>query len=353
VGPTSLPAGLSLSGPTVVTGGPPSNVTWTVSGNVNVAPGSYAITAVVTDDHSLTATTTFTIKVTQEDARATYTGPMLAFTGVSTNTATVNLEATVQDITAVLPGSDAAPGDIQNASVKFVDRGNADAVLCTGVFIGYVSGDTKTGIWRCPYTFTTGSQDSASFTIGIVVNNYYSRNDAADNAIIEVSKPNGTFITGGGYLVAGASAGSYIATPGSKINFGFNVKYNKNKTNLQGHANIIFRVGTRTYQIKTTATDDLGIGFLPTGCSGGPSATCAGVANFSSKANLNEVTSGTSTSVLGGLKLVVTITDKGEPGSADKIGLTLWNGTTLVFSTSWTGAKTDEKTLNGGNLVVH
>ncbi len=47
------------------------------------------------------------------------------------------------------------------------------------------------------------------------------------------------------------------------------------------------------------------------------------------------------------------MTDKGEPGSNDTIGITLWNGNTLVFSSEWTGAKTLEKQIDGGNLVVH
>jgi hypothetical protein len=35
------------------------------------------------------------------------------------------------------------------------------------------------------------------------------------------------------------------------------------------------------------------------------------------------------------------------------LGITLWNGSTLVFSSEWTGARTLEVRLAGGNLVVH
>jgi hypothetical protein len=49
----------------------------------------------------------------------------------------------------------------------------------------------------------------------------------------------------------------------------------------------------------------------------------------------------------------VTLTDKGEPGSSDTIGVTLWNGSNLVLSSEWKGSKTDESLLKGGNLVVH
>ena len=47
------------------------------------------------------------------------------------------------------------------------------------------------------------------------------------------------------------------------------------------------------------------------------------------------------------------MTDKGEPGSSDSIGVTLWNVNTLLFSSEWNGAKTLEKVVQGGNLVVH
>jgi hypothetical protein len=78
------------------------------------------------------------------------------------------------------------------------------------------------------------------------------------------------------------------------------------------------------------------------------------VADFRSKANLSDVTNPLAPISLGGnLTLQVTMTDKGEPGSNDTIGITLWDGSKLAFSSEWTGAKTLEKVLDGGNLVVH
>ena len=74
-----------------------------------------------------------------------------------------------------------------------------------------------------------------------------------------------SFITGGGYLVMSSSSGLYPGTAGSKANFGYNVKYNKNGTNLQGSVNIIVRSGGRVYQIKGTTISSLGVaGSRPT-----------------------------------------------------------------------------------------
>ena len=47
------------------------------------------------------------------------------------------------------------------------------------------------------------------------------------------------------------------------------------------------------------------------------------------------------------------LTDAGEPAIADSIGITLWNRDELWFSSRWTGVKTEEELLDGGNLVIH
>jgi hypothetical protein len=45
--------------------------------------------------------------------------------------------------------------------------------------------------------------------------------------------------------------------------------------------------------------------------------------------------------------------DNGEPGSADLIGISLWSKDgKLLFSSNWSGTKTVQQLLNGGNLSV-
>jgi hypothetical protein len=141
------------------------------------------------------------------------------------------------------------------------------------------------------------------------------------------------------------SKGEYASDPGKKINFGYNVKWNKSVTNLQGNLNLIFRRGTQVYQIKSTAMSQLSIN---------AANPCSQQATFISKGNLTDVTIPTAPkSIYGGLSLQVTMTDNGEPGVADMIGFTLFNGSTLVFSSSWPATKTVELPLVGGNNVVH
>src|SRR5262249_12236013 len=74
---------------------------------------------------------------------------------------------------------------------------------------------------------------------------------------------------------------------------------------------------------------------------------------FDAKANLTDITDPNNTISLGGnLTLHVTITDNGNP-TTDTIAITLWNGSTLLFSSHWNGPTTIEQLLGGGNLVVH
>jgi len=79
----------------------------------------------------------------------------------------------------------------------------------------------------------------------------------------------------------------------------------------------------------------------------------AGTAQFSGKANVKDITNPLApVSLNGNLTLNMTLTDKGEPGSSDTIGFTLWDGNTLVFSSNWSAAKTIEQILAGGNTQV-
>jgi hypothetical protein len=189
--------------------------------------------------------------------------------------------------------------------------------------------------------------------IDVYVDNYYT---GTTSGIVEVAQPDGSFVTGGGYVAIGTSGGAHQADPGSQMNFGFNVKI-KNQKNIQGHVNIVFQAAGHTYQIKSTAIESLGIALRTSGgstCSGPPSSSCFGMADFRSKANLTDVTDPNAPVSLGGnLTLQVTLTDKGEPGSSDTLAVTLWDGNTLLFSSEWDGAQTLEQLLGGGNLVVH
>jgi hypothetical protein len=257
------------------------------------------------------------------------------------------LRATIQDISATSDVTwDNYPGDIRNAKVKFTDREGSDiSGWLTPVLVN--PSDPKTGVVSYVWEVNIGTATDKEFTVGIIVDGYYKRDNSSDNTVVTVYKPTGDFITGGGYIINPTStAGIYAGDPGRKTNFGFNVKYNKKGTNLQGNMNYLFRrtVGgtVHTYQIKANAMTSLGVNI----------ATQTAV--FISKANLTDITNPlTPVSLSGNLKLQVNMTDNGEPGLNDKIAISLWDGSTLWYSSNWTGTATTEMLLGGGNLVVH
>jgi hypothetical protein len=309
----------------------------------------------VVDGSGASGSTGFNIVVTKEGARAYYTGMMFVNTGSATSgVAAATLSATVRDISAETSDSayDSLSGDIRNAKVTFVNRdaGNAPIAGCIDMPVQLVNAaDLKTGTVTCNWSANIGTADSDSFTIGVVVNNYYSRNNSADDVVVTVSRPFGTnFIAGGGYLVlTGTSAGQYAGGPGLKTNFGFNVKYNNGGSSLKGKVNIIVRAADgKVYQIKTNAIET-----LATNNANPLSRTAV----FSSKASITDITDVLAPVPLGGgHSFQMRLTDKGDSGSADTIGIAVYaNGTgALLFSSNWSGTQTVEQILAGGNVQV-
>jgi hypothetical protein len=338
--------GFSSIGSVSLASGSASKETQVTSG-----PGTATYKAVFTSTNSNFggSESTKDLTVKQEDARTDYTGGLFATTsGTNTGKATVNLAATIRDITAVTGDSayDPDAGDIKKASIQFVNKDN-NQVICSPT-IGYVnSSDTKTGTATCAWNVDIGSADSASYTVGMVVNGYYTdTNNVSASTVVTVSKPLPGMITGGGYLVNQNSGGQYAGAAGQKTNFGFNVKWNKSKTGLQGNINTIVRNGSKVYQIKgnsmTSLTTKVG------------TSTTPGTATFEGKASIQDITNPLApVSVDGNATLRVTMTDKGEPGSSDTIGITVWNKSGgLWFSSNWDNTKTIEQLLKGGNLQV-
>src|SRR5438132_207103 len=207
---------------------------------------------------------------------------------------------------------------------------------------------------------------SKQYTVGIVVSGYYTRSESTDDTVVTISQVGAGMITGGGYLVLQNSAGTIAGDPGTKNNFGFNVKYNKSGTNLQGNLNTIVRRKEsdgiqHVYQIKGNSMTSLAVyqwvnNTWVSGCTGATSASpCK--AQFNGKANIQDITNPLAPfTVSGNSSLQFNMTDYGTPGSSDTIGITLWNGSGGIwFSTNWVGSPpaTVEQVLGGGNLEVH
>jgi hypothetical protein len=343
-----LPSWLALADDGCSTTAGLATCTWTLSGLADTTPGIFTVRTTVTDVDGGSTTEEITITVTKEDARATYTGLLFTTTGCPTcSKATLALAATVQDISITADAmGDTWPGDIRNASVTFVDRDNGNSTLCTAT-VGLVNpSDLQTGVATCNIQVDLGSALSKTYSIGIVVDNWYTRNDTMDDALVTVSKPLGKeFITGGGYLTLSSSGGLKAGDPGSRSNFGFNVKYNKGGKSLQGSLTTIVRRTeadgkVHIYLIKSTSITSL------------TSNPANGTAAVVSKAVIKDLTNGNAT-VDANATMQLTMDDNGNPGSSDTLGITIWNkGGGLWFSSNWNGVKTVEQLITGGNLMV-
>jgi endonuclease G len=281
--------------------------------------------------------------ITQEDAAATYSGPSYFSTQSPTSAAArITLSATLVD------AADNFAGDIRNAKVEF-HRDSPDGALLGGanLSVGLVNpSDATVGTATTTFDYTLSNAEmiskGTSFKVYVVVKGYYTAPTSFD--LITVSVPGADSVSGGGFLLLQASSGQYAGANGSKMNFGYTMKYNNSGKNLQGQAGIIIRSNGKTYQIKSNAVDSLAVR------TDGTTKT----ATFTTKANMTDITNPLAPVSLGGnMRLQVDMTDMGSGGQADKVGITLWNGDGgLYFTSNWNGTTTVQQLLGGGNISV-
>ncbi|GGM61544.1 hypothetical protein GCM10011608_53330 [Micromonospora sonchi] len=324
---TGLPAGLALTvADTSGTNPRPGTRSWTVTGTTTAAPGDHPVTVTVTDGSGLTGSTSFTIRVTPENAAVSWAGDTLVSTATRGDAGKALLRAVLRDSSVLPSATDTTGGDLRNATVTFTAGG---ATLCT-VPVELLATSTTTGSAACAATLPAGTH-----TVTATVGGHYT---GSTTATVRVAVSDGGFLTGGGHLTVDRSAGAYPADRNSKAEVELNAKPATGKKAASGKAEIEFRSGGRTYQIKATTIDGLGV------TSAGKLADLRYQASlYDSKGKL----------VASGLTLAVTVTDRGAPGRNDTLGLTLWQGGRLLFSSDWTGAGTGEVKLTGGNLTVH
>jgi len=286
------------------------------------------------------ATTTLTI--TPEDAIAYYTGDLLV-PAPAGGTATVALRATIHN--AAEPGGDAFAGDIRNATVSFVNR-STNAVLGTAPVTLLNPADSTTGTALLNWT----GVPQGDYVIGIVVNNYYSYDVAAENTVVEVYEAIGDYLTGGGDAVPILSSGKFASDIGKRTNFGFDMKFDDKGTILSGRAIILLRKTVdgvqKLYQVRNSDITAVAVNIDN---SSEPKGGFIGVAS------LSDITDPLSPVELANdLTLKINMTDRGNLGTTyDEIAITLWNGTNLYYSSNWITNRTAEMNLTGGDLIVH
>jgi uncharacterized repeat protein (TIGR01451 family) len=346
---------------------------------LNSQAGMYAIGC---DVSGLTATnysftvTPGTLTVTKENAFIEYSGDSFVTTAsANTSTATINATAVIREAgaagaPAVSPADSSLGNKLSTTSLTFTvyNFGGGQVGTCTkAVVAGSTAGTGNTAATPCSFNLSAG--DPYSIKIELVTNGYYGAAD--EDAAATVSLPGTGFTTGGGWLNE--------PNLGTRSNFGFNVKRQKNGS-VQGNSLYIYRktvtantvplanggylpAGDYNWQIKSNSWSGGGLS-LNAGCNTttNPFTNCTGT--FSGKANIQAMsrTTGAVFSLGGNYNYRVDVTDNGEPGSkaaaiADTYGIKVWSDTggtyyQLYSGTPPTSSQFPQLSLNGGNVQV-
>jgi hypothetical protein len=314
---TGLPAGFSL----VLVSTSPAGVlpgarTWAVEGIANVAPGSYPVSVTIANDEGGVDTAAFELVVAPEDAEVSYTGDTIV-----DSTGTLVLRAVVRD------SADGEPGDIRKATVRFVQGGTT---LCGPVAVE-LAGEAGTGTATCTASLAPGAH-----AIEVVVGGWYA---GGDEGGIDVGTDDGRIAVAGSWT-ASNGAGTRKADDGSLTKVDLNIVYQKvagQKDSLRGDVTIRFDSGGSAWRFDTETLEALGV------------SRSAGVASLRASVTLTQIVRGKRVVVATGLTLVATFADG---PTSDLAGLTVWDGSTLVFSSDWTGTATRERALEHGNVTV-
>jgi hypothetical protein len=300
----------------------------------------------VTDEAGASASTSFDVVVLPEDdIEIGYEGDELTFVPAKKHSEKVLLRATIQE-------TDSSKGDVRKATITFSEDGD---VLCGPLPVSLQNGNTANGVASCTVTLYLGLHD-----IDITVGGYYT---GEEDQVVEVAEPDDTFIAAAGETVLSSSAGTYKGTSGTRMGFGLSVKYKdgkrdwRRKESLNGHVDVVFKSGGKTYRVSGDDFESLGVDFEKPGggsCKGPTSSKCYGVADLRLKAKLYDISKWWKKStVASNLSLRVTMTDRGSHGSNDSIGVTLWQGSKLLFSSKWNGTETVEQNLKSGKVHIH
>jgi hypothetical protein len=312
-------------------------------------PGTHVVTARFegVNANYIVNNATSMLSIAAEDARVNYTGSHLnATSSAISSTATVALKATVQDISTTTSASgDASPGDIRNARVTFVITNaltNLPITTISNLPVNLINpNDRQTGAATFNWTTNIGSSHFVVYKVHTIVGGYYARNSTQDDSYVVVMKSTAGLVAGSGLLVLNNSAGSLAGDVGSHCEFGFALKYQP-RTSAQGFVTVVFRRSNRTYVVWSLMLTSVTVN------------VATGKVTLNGHAWLMDTTNMANVSLIdASARLQILMTDRGEPGVNDSLGITISKSTgQLYFSSNWNGSRTIEQTPVRGNLIV-
>ena len=160
---------------------------------------------------------------------------------------------------------------------------------------------------------------------------------SSSTGYMTIYDPNGSFITGGGWITS--PAGAYVADQSltGKANFGFVSKYKKGSNLVEGNTEFQFNAGNFNFKSNSLDTGTLVIS--------GAKATYRGVGTVNGSGNYGFMVSAIDGQITGG-------------GGIDKFRIKIWNiatGNTVVYDNQIGSADNVDAitALGGGSIVIH
>jgi hypothetical protein len=229
-------------------------------------------------------------------------------------------------------GVTAEAGDVRGALVTFKA---GDSTLCSAEAKLWGAAGTG-GSASCRATLPLGVHQVTAEVTG--------RYTGSTTTEVTVTPPGGLALTGDGYLRSGSTAGAYPLDPEHRVELDLGARVARDGR-FVGDVKIGYRSGDKRYKFQGTQVAS----FANSGSPGN------GKAQLRYAVTLYDISTPQSpVPVATDLTMRVTLTDRGA-GQRDSIGITVWEGDRLLFSSGWNGSATEEVNLtaSGGNLILY
>jgi hypothetical protein len=328
------PGNLTVSSP--VLDATKGTATYTLSGRLAVAAGSYPITLRASDGSAKSASQVLTVSVAKEDASIVAFSPeVITVDGTDGDVDTLVETMTVAEepdgnLSSTLPGAGLAGA--RPIALHLVPPFSGTSYGCTATNTAYPAASATQASASCALSDVLVNVYGADATIG--TNAYFA---GSGSGVVTVVNPAADFTTGGGRAAF---------TDGTPVNFGFNAKTLKSNQ-VQGSLLTVLHRREGVWSLKSNAFDTLQ---QARDASGVWSATMTGKATLAAPIKLP-----CGQPKCGGYGFTAYVEDRAEPGAGQDrfwIQVTDPAGKIVAEASLAAPAATNALTILGGNIQV-
>jgi hypothetical protein len=239
---------------------------------------------------------------------------------------------TINGITAIDASASSTPVPLGSSAV--LSATISPAVMGVTVTFTLDPGTSYTAVTNSLGVATTNPIPGLSVNLYKAVATAGSACAVSAPAYLPVYDPNGSFITGGGWIMS--PAGAYYADPSltGKANFGFNAQYKKGSNIPNGNTEFQFQAGNLNFKSTNYSTGSLVVA--------GARAIFKGTGTINGMGAYNFMVSAIDGEISGG-------------GGIDKFRIKIWNTTDIIYDNNIGMDENSAPTtiLGGGSIVIH